>query len=286
MSAALKPQTIGAIRRFVALNTSRDGLKELFLDGGANAERILKISLASPMGAKGYISASVLLNQGFDTIYDDFDRPEADGILLRMAGILVQRNQERLKEGSLEDLEQGLSASGLTVSQITQATEATMLLEAATDRAGAVQLREVTELLTKGLRRLVTDRSGAITACTSAAESACRVALERLGLPLPAGKQLPEYLNALCQQTNIEALARVSGDDTKKVFTSLRSLAQNAYQAAHQLGDRHAHGENSREPSPFAADLLVSSCAALTILIAGALARNELKVSNPLSKTS
>ena len=77
----------------------------------------------------------------------------------------------------------------------------------------------------------------------------------------------------------------MSGEDTKKVFTSLRGLAQNAYQAAHQLGDRHAHGDNALEPSPFAADLLVSSWAALTTLIAGVLARNELKPTNRASTT-
>ncbi len=253
MSAdALKSQTIGAIRRFVSLNTSRDDLKELLLEGGANADRVLKISLGTPMGAKGYVSASVLLNNGFDTIYEDFDRPEADGILLRMAGILARRIHDRLKSDSLQDLECGLAASGVTVAQITHATAATAPLETAADQAGAAQLHEVTDLLAKGLRRLTTDRAGAITACTSAAESACRVALERLCFSLPAAKQLPDYLNALCQQTNFEALARVAGEDTQKVFKALRGLAQSAYQAAHQLGDRHAHGENAadRHPSP------------------------------------
>ena len=69
---------------------------------------------------------------------------------------------------------------------------------------------------------------------------------------IPAKKQLPDYLVALCEQTNIEALTRIGGDDVKKVFGSLRGLAQNIYQAAHQLGDRHAHGDEAPEPSAIA----------------------------------
>ena len=286
MTPPLKSQTIGAIRRFVSLNTSRDGLKELLLEAGADAKRILKISLGTPMGEAGYISASVLLNQGFDTIYEDLERPEADGTLLRMAGILAVRNHERLKEGSLQDLERGLMASNLTIAQITQATAGIIPLETAAEQSETAQLREVADLLKKGLRRLTNDRSGSITACTSAAESACRVALERLGLPLPASKQLPDYLVSLCQKTNIEALARASSEDTKKVFTSLRGLAQSTYQAAHQLGDRHAHGDTASEPSPFTTELLAMSCAALTTIVAGTLARNELKRLHPPASTA
>ncbi len=285
-TVALKSQTIGAIRRFVSRGTSRDGLKGLLLEAGANADRILKLFVASNMTAAGYKSMSALLNEGFDTVYEDFEKPEADGILLRMASLILSRRRDNLPPEDVQALEQGLATSGLSIAQVTQATTTILPIDAASQQAEAAQLREASDLLAKGLRRLTTDRPGAITACTSAAESVCRVALERLGLPLPAGKQFPDYFNALCQQTNIEALARVSGEDSRKVFTSLRGLAQGAYQAAHQLGDRHAHGETAPEPSPFATDLLVISCAALTTLLAGALARNELKALNMPSPTS
>ena len=86
----------------------------------------------------------------------------------------------------------------------------------------------------------------AITACTTACESVCRIALDRLSLPLPKDKQLPDYLKALCDQTNIRALAGVGGaKGTKRVFGNLQGLAQNSYLAAHQLGDRHAGGDSA-----------------------------------------
>lgn len=283
---ALKSQTIGTIRRFVSRNTSRDGLKELLLEGGANADRVLKLTVTNNSKSSSYLSMAELLNEGFDTIYQDFEKPEADGILIRLVGLLLARRTDSQFLEAIPDLDQGLSFSGVSVGKITQATEATVPLETASQQAEVAQLRETTALIAKGLRRLTTDRPGAITACTSACESACRIALERLTIPLPAGKTLPDYLQTLCQKTNIEALARVTGEDTKKVFTSLRGLAQNLYQAAHQLGDRHAHGENAPEPTPFATELLVTSCAALTTVIAGALERNELKATNLLTMTS
>jgi ubiquinone biosynthesis protein UbiJ len=286
MNVILKSQTIGAIRRFVSVNTSRDGLKELLLEAGASADRLLPIQVTNNTRSSDYKSMSELLSLCFDTIYQDFQKPDADGILLRSVGFVVNRRGDSLREGSLQELERGLAASGTSVAQVTEATAATAPVEVAFDKTSIAQLREASELLAKGLRRLSTDPPGAITACTSACESVCRTALEKLGLPLPAGKQLPDYLVALCQQTNLEALARVSGEESKKVFSALRALAQASYQAAHQLGDRHAHGDQAPEPSPFGTELVVMSSAAITALVAGALARNELKPTVTPTKTS
>jgi hypothetical protein len=276
----LKAQSIGSIRRFVSRFTSRDGLKELLLEAGANADRVLNLTVTNQTRSSAYLSMAELLNQGFDTIYQDFDKPEADGIVIRMIGLLLVRGKGSQFLEVLPELEQGLSFSGLTIAQVQQATTATTALETASQQAQAAQLTEATELIAKGLRRLTTDRPGAITACTAAAESACRIVLERFNLPLPAGKTLPDYLQTICQQTNIEALARVGGEDTRRIFGSLRGLTQSLYQAAHQHGDRHAHGQDAVEPSPFTADLLVSACAALTTVIAGTLARGELQATH------
>ena len=60
------------------------------------------------------------------------------------------------------------------------------------------------------------------------------------------------------------------------MFGTLRGLAQHSYQAAHELGDRHAQGDRASEPTTLATDLAIVSCAALTIVIAGAIARNEI----------
>ena len=138
-------------------------------------------------------------------------------------------------------------------------------------------------MLKKALLRTSTDPSGAITAAVAAAESVCREALSRLGIPEPSSKQLPRYLAELRRKTNIGELAQVSnvGD---RVIRALSSLAENSYQAAHQAGDRHAHGDETAPPSSFVVDMLVTSACAITVIIAGALRRNELEVRNLIGR--
>ena len=288
MNVNLKAQTIGAIREFVDSQTSRDKLKELALQAGANTDRIMKIMVLGNMKSAGYKSKTTLMNEIFDTIYEDFEKPEADGIYLRMIGLLLgpeqspvapfsDYSQAEVSPETLEKMERGLAKSGLSIAQITDTTIAGAVLDVALARTQDSDMQEATDLIMKALRRLSTDKPGAITACTTACESVCRIALERLRLPLPTCKQLPDYLKTLCDQTNIRALACVGGEATRKVFGNLQGLAQNSYRAAHKLGDRHAGGDIASEPSAFAADLLVTSCAVLTIIIAGAVARNEIE---------
>ena len=231
------------------------------------------------MSAPGYKSKAELMGLIVDTVYSDFEKPEADGVLLRMIEILFSNRYDSILPEILEDLEKGLAESGLSVAQITRSTIAVGLLEVTTEHTQNLAMKEATDLLRKGMLRLSTDKPGAITACTSAGESVCRIALERLGLPLPARKQLPEYLDALCHHTNIMALARVSGADTKKLFGALRGLARHSYQAAHQLGDRHAQGDCASQSTAIGADLVIASCAAVITVIAGTIARNELEPS-------
>ena len=194
-----------------------------------------------------------------------------------MTDHLLRAREEWRPAEEIENLERGLAASNLTIAQVMGSTGPAALLEATAERTETSGLKEATDLLTKGLLRLSTDKPGAITACTSACESTCRAALERLGLPLPARKQLPDYLDALCDQTNIMALARVSGEETRRLFGALRGLARHSYQAAHELGDRHAQGELATDPTAIAAELAVVSCAALATVIAGTIERGELE---------
>ena len=280
VDVSLKSTTIGAIREFVDSGTSRDELKGLALKSGANAERVMGIAVLGNMNSSGYKSKSTLMNEIFDTVYQDFDKPEADGVLLRMINFLLGSEQWEVLSEKRQELEDGLAASGLSIDQIIGANSVVTLLETALEESGVSNMVEASELLRKGLHRLSTDKPGAITACTSACESVCRVALERLNMPLPAGKKLPDYLNALSKDTNIKALARIGGQNANNVFSALRSLALHSYQAAHELGDRHAHGDTLSQPSDLVADLLVTSCAALTIVIAGAVSRNEIKYRN------
>ena len=276
MHLDLTSSTIGAIREFIDSQTSRGELKALALRAGANAHRVMKIKVSSNMRDTNYKSKATLMGEIVDTVYEDFEKPEADGVLIRMVHILISSQETMASPDRLESLEQGLAESTLSLAQITASTSAVSLLDSTVTQTRASDMKEATDLLVKGMLRFSTDKPGAITACTSACESACRIALERLGLPLPARKQLPDYLDAVCDQTNIMALARVSGDDTKRIFGSLRGLARHSYQAAHELGDRHAQGDGASEPTAFGADLAIVSCAALTTIIAGAIARSEL----------
>ena len=276
MDFDLASSTIGAIREFIDSQTSRGDLKGLALKAGAKTDRLMRIKISGNMGDADYKSKSELMGAIIDTVYEDFQKPEADGILLRMIDILIDSRETLIPVEQLQDLERGLAKSHLSVAQVTGSTGAVALLETTAEQTRTSDMREATDLLMKGLLRLSTDKPGAITACTSACESACRIAIERLGLPLPARKQLPYYLKALCDQTNIIALARVSGEDTRKIFGALRGLAQHSYRAAHELGDRHAQGDCASEPTALGADLAIVSCAALTIVIAGAVARNEV----------
>ena len=276
MVVDLKSSTIAAIRQFIDTQTSRSDLKKLALGAGAKADRVMRITISGNMRDPGYRSKAELMGAIVDTVYEDFEKPEADGILLRMANDLVRIRSDWLPPDQLQELERGLAASKLSVALLTGSSTAAAFLETTAEQTRDSDLKEATDLFTKDLLRLSTDKPGAITACTSACESACRIALERLALPLPARKQLPDYLDTLCDETNITTLARVSGEDTKRLFGSLRGLARHSYQATHELGDRHAQGERASEPTAFAADLAVASCATLTTIITGAISRNEL----------
>ena len=276
MDFDLASSTIGAIRDFIDSQTSRGDLKGLALKAGAKTDRVMRITISSNMTDPDYKSKSELMGAFIDTVYDDFEKPEADGILLRMIASLIDARETLIPAEQLHNLEQGLAKSQLSVAQVTGSTGAVALVETTAEQTQTSDMREATDLLLKGLLRLSTDKPGAVTACTSACESACRITLERLGLPLPARKQLPHYLEALCDQTNIIALARVSGEDTRKIFGALRGLAQHCYRAAHELGDRHAQGDCASEPTALGSDLAIVSCAALTTVIAGAIARNEI----------
>lgn len=281
MNRKLTSSTIGAIRDFIDSQTSRGELKGLALHAGAKADRIMKIKVSSNMHDANYKSKTELMCEMIDTIYEDFEKPEADGIFIRMAGILLRERESIASPDTLQTLEQELAQSGLSLAQVTGTSTTADFLEYTIEQALSSDLTEASDLLNKGLRRLPTDKSGAITACTSACESICRIALEHLELPLPAKKQLPEYFDALCEQTNIMSLARISSDHTAKVFGSLRGLTRHSYGAAHELGDRHGHGNNAQTLTNFGADLSIISCAALATIIAGAIARDEL---SPISK--
>lgn len=265
---------VGIIRRLLA-KCRRDEIKQLLLEAGANSERVLGIPVSGNINAPDYKSKSDILNEGFDTIYQDFDQPEADGILLELVRLLFDRNLVRGDD--VRELENALSASGVALQEVLEAGDEAQVVRAAIDSTESANLKEASDLLKKALLRLSTDPAGAITAAVSAAESVCREALSRLGIPEPGAKQLPDYLGALREHSNLSDLASVA-DKGDRAIKALASLAHNSYEAAHEAGDRHAHGDDAGPPPPIVTDMLVASACAITVVLAGALRRGELKV--------
>jgi len=274
----LHSRAIATIRHLLSTYLTRDEMKQFLLEAGASSDRILRINTSGNMRSRTYMSKSDILNAGYDTIPEDFDKAEADGILCELVRLILTRKQ--VSEADQQQLDRALSASGVTLHDILQPGPAQDVLRGTAEDLTAAGLKEAHDLLKKALLRLGPDPDGAVTAAVSAAESVCREALTRLSIALPAKKQLPDYLVALCKQTNIQDLAALGGEDSKKVFGSLRGLAQNTYQAAHQWGDRHAHGDKARDIPPFAVDLMVVSSAAVGSIVAGALGRGELQARN------
>lgn len=274
-SVELNSKAIGAIRRLVDSYTSRDELKQFLLDAGANSDRILSIHVLGNMKSPTYKSKSTILNEGFDTIPADFEKQESDGVMLELVRIVFSRKQ--VLEGDRANLEGILSANGLALSEIIGSGLVQELLRNAVDSSDAASFRETSELLKKALLRTTTDPTGAVTVAVSAAESVCREALSRLGISEPSSKQLPKFLVELRRNTNIEELTRIPNVEDR-VIKALSSLVENSYQAAHETGDRHAHGDRAEPPSPLIVDMLVTSACAIIVVLTGALRRNELRV--------
>lgn len=109
--------------------------------------------------------------------------------------------------------------------------------DAAQELAEGLGLEKPRELAMKALRRFSSDPPGAVTAATTFAESVCREALRSVGINDAERDQLPELLVRLRKETNLESL--FGGTAGKPLLRALSSLAESAYQLAHDVGDRH-----------------------------------------------
>ena len=94
MDFNLVSSTIGAIREFVDSQTSRGDLKSLALKAGASSERVMRIKISSNMRDPNYRSKTQLMGEIIDAVYEDFEKPEADGIFLRMTEHLLRARAE------------------------------------------------------------------------------------------------------------------------------------------------------------------------------------------------
>ena len=124
MDFNLASSTIGAIREFIDSQTSRGDLKSLALKAGASSERVMRIKISGNMKDPNYRSKTQLMGEIVDTVYEDFEKPEADGIFLRMTDHLLRAREEWRPAEEIENLERGLAASNLTIAQIMGSTGA------------------------------------------------------------------------------------------------------------------------------------------------------------------
>ena len=92
MEFEIGSETIAAIRKFIDSRTSRSDLKNLALAAGAKYERIMPIRISSQMSSPSYKTKSELIDEIVDTIFIDFEKPEADKVMLRMIDVLISES--------------------------------------------------------------------------------------------------------------------------------------------------------------------------------------------------
>lgn len=87
---ALSSESIAAIRKLVS-QQSRKEIKQLLLEAGAKADRILSIPVLSDMRSRDYLTTEDILSKGFDTVYTDYEKSKADEILLNLLRTLSEK---------------------------------------------------------------------------------------------------------------------------------------------------------------------------------------------------
>lgn len=271
----LNSKAIGAIRDLAKKELNRAELKQFLFVAGANSDRISAIDVVGETKSPAYKSMTTIMNDGFDTLPQDFSKEEADGIRIELLRLIFSRKQ--VSEKDRADIAKAFSTCDVALDEILEPNATLNIVQTSMECSESAALKEAHDLLKEALLRITTDPRGAITAAVTAAVSVCREALSRLGIPEPSKRQLPKYLVELRRNTNIEELAQVPNVEGR-VIKALSSLAENSYQAAHETGDRHAHGDSAGPPTPLIVDLLVTSACAISVVLAGALRRDELKL--------
>lgn len=251
---SLKAQTIGKIRSLLP-GFTRGGIKQILLEAGANPERMLAIPIADKMNSPNYKTKDAIISEGFDTIYQDFEKKEADGIILSLIRVIYERNPELVTSSELETL---LARDGFSLSEVV-AQNKTETSTQAQELAMSLNLSQVIKNLKKVWMRLETDPEGSITAATSALESICKSVHYKCEIKLPSKETLPELLTSLRRNTNLDSFFPY-GDVSKRLISSLSGLANILYLLAHSAGDRHGANEGEPSASNELAYLFVSSC--------------------------
>jgi hypothetical protein len=103
---ALSAKGIVAIRNLLYSRTRGD-IKGLLLEAGAKPERLLPIEIINDMKSPRYLSKETIINLMFDTIYSDYEKDEADKIVLNLLEILESKGVD------ISDSIETLTADGI-----------------------------------------------------------------------------------------------------------------------------------------------------------------------------
>jgi hypothetical protein len=111
---SLSVERIGAIRRLLSLH-SRNKIKQLLLDSGANKDRILPIPVIDDMKSKDYSSKAEILSLMFDPVYEDFDPHGAEEVLINLVKLMFINNTDfsQPKADVMTEVRNKLRADGL-----------------------------------------------------------------------------------------------------------------------------------------------------------------------------
>lgn len=293
----LSSRTIGKIWRLLEEKTdSVSKIKQYLIEAGTDIKEVMGIKeflkkkrmhlfekLAFPTKAAYlaldpnniyYRSKNEFISEAFKIIYGKYNKSEADGILIELTRLIIKDNPKLSEEESVQELKGLLEYDKIPLEEILETTQIVDMLKVTKNVTKSAGIESAENKIDTCMRRLSTDLEGAVTVAGSAVEDVCIEVFKSLSIKIPKKKQLPYYLVELRRKTNLENLATIP-DHTKKIVTPLSTLAENIYNASHEAGDRHGSIIGA---SQFVKELLVVSCAALIIVIAGALKRGELKL--------
>lgn len=141
---SLSTESTGAIRRLLSLH-SRNKIKELMLDSGANKERILRIPVINDMKSKDYKSKAELLSLMFDPVYEDFDQNGAENVLIKLVNLIFTQNTDfsQAKADVMIEVRDKLRADGLDFNSVVTETPALTSSQEGNSKMGPPQTYDV-----------------------------------------------------------------------------------------------------------------------------------------------
>jgi hypothetical protein len=107
----LSSASIASIRSLL-YSLSRGDIKQVLLEAGAKAERILPVLIINDIRSSKYLTKDTIISLLFDSIYADFEKDEADKVLLNLVHIL------RNKGIDISDIRNKLKIDGINLNDI------------------------------------------------------------------------------------------------------------------------------------------------------------------------